>query len=167
MPADAVHKELKDSILLSQAIIESVEIALMKAKINYNVRKVTLDADSKEVCILQIADQDKEVVYRIIANINKDNAAMANRIEFLKTHLSNEALLAIVLNPEDWQEGDAKIARKLLEDEGLDYAKLSKQVLKSNDSSVNWSFRNNPIKRAVLLFLVLSCILIGLLLSYS
>lgn len=59
MPADAVHKELKDSILLSQTIIESVEIGLMQAKINYNIRKVTLDADSKEVCILQIADQDK------------------------------------------------------------------------------------------------------------
>jgi hypothetical protein len=167
MPADAVHNELKDSILLNQTIVESVEIGLMKANINYNLRKVHVDEDSNEICILQIADQHKEVVYRIIANINKDNAATANRIEFLKTHLSNEALLAIILNPEDWQEGDAKIARKLLKDEGLDYVKLSKQVLKSNNRPMNWSFTNYSIKKAVLLFLVLSCILIGLFLSFS
>lgn len=66
--------------------------------------------------------------------------------------MSNEALLAIVLNPEDWREGDAKIARKLVEEEGLDYVKLSKQVFKSHDRSMNWSVENYPTKSTVSLF---------------
>jgi hypothetical protein len=129
--------KLQDHLMVEAHLLDEIIDLLNQQHIKHKVRRVENSKDLEIVdvsiklsaarYIIQVPQNMKLKVDDLVKiNIDKSEKTVEVRELFLRTSMDREGLTDILLYPEQWDDGDSEIARKLLAEIGV---KLSESEL--------------------------------------
>ena len=160
-------RKLQDHFMVEAHQLDEIVALLDQKRIKYKVRKVEHSKDQEMVdssfklsgarYIIQVPQNMKLKVDDLVKmQINLPERAAEIRELFLRTSMDKEGLTEILLYPEQWNEGDPEIARKLLAEMGVKLSESDLIILRDSKGPQK-KLKNHKIKRMsnLLLYLVI------------